>query len=60
MRETSVWYNSQKGHWIMFQHNNRYAKDVSFANIMNEVKDVSQKIEQTGINLAKRRQFDIE
>lgn len=44
----------------MFQHNNRYAKDVSFANIMNEVKDVSQKIEQTGINLAKRRQFDIE
>lgn len=44
----------------MFQHNNRYAKDVSFDNIMNEVKDVSQKIEQTGINLAKRKQFDIE
>lgn len=60
MRETSVWYNSQKGYWIRFQHNNRYAKDVSFDNIMNEVKDVSQKIEQTGINLAKRRQFDIE
>lgn len=60
MRETSVWYNSQKGHWIMFQHNNRYAKDVSFDNIMSEVKDVSQKIVQKEINLAKRRQFDIE
>lgn len=48
MRETSVWYNSQKGHWIRFRHDNRYAKDVS------------QKIVQKEINLAKRRQFDIE
>lgn len=60
MRETSVWYNSQKGHWIRFQHDNRYAEDVSFTNIMSEVKDVSQKIVQKEINLAKRRQFDIE
>lgn len=60
MRETSVWYNSQKSHWIRFQHDNRYAKDVSFDNIMSEVKDVSQKIVQKEINLAKRRQFDIE
>ena len=60
MRETSVWYNSQKGHWIRFRHDNRYAKDVSFDNIMSEVKDVSQKIVQKEINLAKRRQFDIE
>ncbi|MGX7446291.1 hypothetical protein [Dolosigranulum pigrum] len=44
----------------MFQHDNRYAKDVSFDNIMSEVKDVSQKIVQKEINLAKRRQFDIE
>lgn len=51
MRETSVWYNSQKGHWIMFQYNNRYAEDVSFTNIMSEVKDVSQKI------VPKRNQF---
>ena len=51
MRETSVWYNSQKGHWIRFRYDNRYAKDVSFDNIMSEVKDVSQKI------VPKRNQF---
>ena len=35
----------------MFQYNNRYAEDVSFTNIMSEVKDVSQKI------VPKRNQF---